>query len=253
MSWSRNVILAVIFLIASTSTPLYALEAGDFPAPGFRVIDTAHGFGALVKKLNGAIKGNGMAAVTRASATKGAASLGVTVFKIFPGRVASAKANEGIWTLSVFRLRSLAQQLAARNIHLTPETHGNTLCDTQESTLRLLEDLGDLPNLGLCFQPYTDQDTDAAIACYDALAPHVRHVHLQNRTRADNACCLLSEGDWIDYRRLLPHIKASGFDGPLSLEFTADMATPEDVDFDIKKVLDNAAQDRDFALEIWQP
>lgn len=182
-----------------------------------------------------------------------AASLGVTVFKIFPGRVASAKANEGIWTLSVFRLRSLAQQLAARNIDLTLETHGNTLCDTQESTLRLLEDLGDLPNLGLCFQPYTDQDTDAAIACYDALAPHVRHVHLQNRTRADNACCLLSEGDWIDYRRLLPHIKASGFDGPLSLEFTADMATPEDVDFDIKKVLDNAAQDRDFALEIWQP
>ena len=79
MSWSRNVILAVIFLIASTSTPLYALEAGDFPAPGFRVIDTAHGFGALVKKLNGAIKGNGMAAVTRASATKGAASLGVTI------------------------------------------------------------------------------------------------------------------------------------------------------------------------------
>ena len=75
----RNVIMGAIFLIASAATPLYALEAGDFPAPGFRVIDTNLGFGALVKKLNGAIKGNGMAAVTRASATKGAASLGITI------------------------------------------------------------------------------------------------------------------------------------------------------------------------------
>ena len=75
----RNAILGAFLLIASAATPLYALEAGDFPAPGFRVIDTPHGFGALVKKLNSAIKGNGMAAVTRASATKGAASLGVTI------------------------------------------------------------------------------------------------------------------------------------------------------------------------------
>ena len=75
----RNVILGALLLIVTAVTPLYALEAGDFPAPGFRVIDTPHGFGALVKKLNGAIKDNGMAAVTRASATKGAASLGVAI------------------------------------------------------------------------------------------------------------------------------------------------------------------------------
>ncbi len=179
-----------------------------------------------------------------------AASLGVTVFKIFPGRVPSAQANETTWATSVIRLRGLAQQLADRHIELTLETHGNTLCDTPESTIRLLDDLKDLGNIGICFQPYTDQDTDAAIAFYDTLAPHVRHVHLQNRTH--NACCLLSEGDWIDYRRLLPHIKASGFDGPLSLEFTADMATPEDANFDVTKVLDNAAQDRDFVLETWK-
>ena len=79
MTLIRHALLGAFLLIASSATPLYALEAGDFPAPGFRVIDTPHGFGALVKKLNSAIKGNGMAAVTRASATKGAASLGVTI------------------------------------------------------------------------------------------------------------------------------------------------------------------------------
>ena len=134
---------------------------------------------------------------------------------------------------------------------LTLETHGNTLCDTQESTLRLLTDLGDVENIGICFQPYTHQDTDAAIKFYDVLAPYIRHVHLQNRLSASNARCLLEAGDWLDYTRLLPHVKDSGYDGPLSLEFTADMPTPESADFDIDGALANAAQDRDFVCQIW--
>jgi len=68
-----------MLLAIGMSSPLMAIEASDFPYPGFRVIDTPHGYGDLVTKLNGAIKENGMAAVTRASATKGAASLGVTI------------------------------------------------------------------------------------------------------------------------------------------------------------------------------
>ena len=75
----RKAFFGLILLAVGMSSPLMAIEADDFPYPGFRVIDTAHSFGALVKKLNGAIKANGMAAVTRASATKGAASLGVTI------------------------------------------------------------------------------------------------------------------------------------------------------------------------------
>ncbi len=181
-----------------------------------------------------------------------AASLGATTFKIFAGRVPSTQADHAIWARSVLQLRGLAQQLAERHMTLTLETHGNTLCDTKESTLRLLADVGELDTIGICFQPYTDQDTDAAIAFYETLAPHVRHVHLQNRSAAvAGACCLLGEGDWLDYRRLLPAIKSSGFDGPLSLEFTAAMPTPQNADIGLDNVLDNAAKDRDFVREIW--
>jgi sugar phosphate isomerase/epimerase len=181
-----------------------------------------------------------------------AASIGVSVFKIFPGRVPSAQADSAIWTRSLLQLRGIAQQLAERKITLSLETHRNTLCDTEESTLRLLAGLSDLDNIGICFQPYTDQDTDAAISFYQTLAPHVRHVHLQNRSSAiGGACCRLSEGDWIDYTRLLPAIQSGGFDGPFSLEFTADMPTPKDTGGDLKNALDNAAKDRDFVLEIW--
>lgn len=180
-----------------------------------------------------------------------AAHLQSEIFKIFPGRVASQQLDAAARARSVEHVRLLAQQLAERSMLLTLETHANTLCDTEESTLQLLEELSPCENVGLCFQPYTEGDTDAAIRMYDALRPHIRHVHLQNRLRDDGSVTLLEEGDWLDYRRLLAHIRDSGFDGPLSLEFTADMATPDTPDADPSRVLENAARDRDFTLEVW--
>ena len=79
MRFIRYAILGSIMLMALAAAPLEALEAGDFPTPGYHVIDTAHGFGALVKRLNAAITGNGMFAVTRASASAGAAGRGLTI------------------------------------------------------------------------------------------------------------------------------------------------------------------------------
>ena len=75
----RNLILGSILLIASAVAPLHAFEAGDFPDPGFRVIETTHGFADLVKRLSRAVKDNGMFVVTRASASKGASSRGLTI------------------------------------------------------------------------------------------------------------------------------------------------------------------------------
>ena len=79
MSLIRNAFFGFILLAAGWGSPLMALEAGDFPTPGYHVIDTAHGFGALVKRLNAAITGNGMFAVTRASASAGAAGRGLAI------------------------------------------------------------------------------------------------------------------------------------------------------------------------------
>lgn len=180
-----------------------------------------------------------------------AAALGATTLKIFPGRVASADADASTRKRSVDRLHELADKLAGRNMQLTMETHGNTLCDTLPSTLQLLQELDDVPNAGLCFQPYSGQDTAAAIAMYDRVQHAVRHVHLQNRSGPDRTCTLLAEGEWIDFRTFLPHVRDSGFAGLLSLEFTAGLFPPQGVEFDPRTVLDNAAQDRQFVHEVW--
>jgi len=178
--------------------------------------------------------------------------LGIEAFKVFPGRVASADADATLWQLTVERLRWLAGLLAEAGALLTMETHGNTLCDTLDSTRRLLDDLADCGNVGICFQPYADADTDAAMAAYDALSGRVRHIHLQNRMLAGRATSLLRDGDWTDYGRFLPHVRRRGFDGLFCLEFTAGITPAEGEPFDAGLVLDNATRDREFALAAWE-
>jgi 3-dehydroshikimate dehydratase len=182
---------------------------------------------------------------------RGAAALAAHTLKIFPGRLGSADADTAVRERSVQRLRELAGRLAESGMQLTMETHQNTLCDTVESTQQLLGELGDLPNVGLCFQPYGDQDTDAAMAMFDQLLPAIRHLHLQNRRSTNRACTLLAEGDWTDYRRLLPHVRASGFSGLVCLEFTAGLFAPEGQPFDPAVVLANASQDHVFFSRAW--
>ena len=179
-----------------------------------------------------------------------AEALGARTFKIFPGRLASGAASEADRARTVERLLHLARRLDERSMRLTLETHGNTLCDTLDSTAPLLDELSSASNIGLCFQPYTDQDTEAALAAYRRLAASVEHVHLQNRG-PDGACTRLADGDWIDYGFFLPGIAAAGFDGLLCLEFTADLFPPEGQAFDPQKVIDHATADRAFVHAHW--
>ena len=58
------------------------------------------------------------------------AALGASVFKIFPGRVASAAAEGSVRTQTLKSLRQLAAEVADHGMVLTLETHGGTLCDS---------------------------------------------------------------------------------------------------------------------------
>lgn len=179
------------------------------------------------------------------------AALGASIFKIFPGRVPSAEAQGSVRELTLRRLRELAVDVAEYGMVLTLETHGGTLCDTADSTKQLLEELADVENLGICFQPYTTHDTDATIAWYDEIAHRIHHLHLQNRRGADRTAVCLEDGDWVDYRRFLQHVRASGFDGVSCLEFTAGIVPPEGQVFSLEEVIGNAITDRRFVEAAW--
>ena len=128
-------------------------------------------------------------------------------------------------------------------------THGGTLCDTLESTTRLLGELESDENIGICYQPYLEDNTDKTMATFDTLRDRICHVHLQNRRNQVN--CLLEDGTWTDMRRFLPHIQSSGFDGIVSFEFTEGIIPPDGCPFQMEEVEANAALDRNFFLRIW--
>ncbi len=69
-------ILGVFLFVAQSSL---SLGAGWDDLPGWSVNKTTHSYADLVKRLEVAIKANKMGLVTRASATKGAASKGITI------------------------------------------------------------------------------------------------------------------------------------------------------------------------------
>ena len=178
-----------------------------------------------------------------------AVRLGASVFKIFPGRVGTAEAGETVWRRSAEGMRRLAGRTGEAGLLLTLETHGGTLCDTLDGTRRLLDQLPE-DGVGICFQPYVEHDTAAAMAAFDALGSRVLHLHLQNR--GPGGAARLAEGDWTDYRRFLPHVRRSGFDGPMCLEFTAGITPAEGEEFDLAGVLANAARDRAFVEGLWR-
>jgi len=90
------------------------------------------------------------------------AVLETKIFKIIPGSLASNTVDLPTWKLSVTRLKELSVKLAERGMILSLETHANSLCDTEESVLRLMNDLSGIDNIGICYQPFDTQDTKEA-------------------------------------------------------------------------------------------
>lgn len=66
-----------LFVLVAQST--LSIAGGWDNLPGWSVHKTAHSYANLIERLDTAVKANKMGLVTRASATKGAASLGKTI------------------------------------------------------------------------------------------------------------------------------------------------------------------------------
>lgn len=76
----RNPVIVTILALALCA-PAAGSVRGENPTPypGTRVIKTQLAYAALIKRLDSAVKKNKMGLVTRASATSGARSLGITI------------------------------------------------------------------------------------------------------------------------------------------------------------------------------
>jgi len=166
--------------------------------------------------------------------------------KAMPGRTPSAQMTPELWRRSVEFVQEVLRRSREPGTVVTLETHAGTLADDPGVLLRFIEEVGS-PRLKVCWQPFDFSDTEAAIALYDRLAPHVVHVHLQGHRGQEMAP--LEHSD-VDYRRVLPHMLQRGFDGYLSIEFVPECVVDSPEQFDLDRVLANARRDREFVESV---
>ncbi|MCH8960418.1 MAG: sugar phosphate isomerase/epimerase [Bacteroidetes bacterium] len=175
-----------------------------------------------------------------------AALLGAEIVKIFVGSRATDDLTEAEYERSLAFLADLVALAGSRGLTITGETHAHTLFDSIDACRAVLKAVG-ADNFKVCFQPYDLTDTGQALAQYDALRAHVVHVHYQGR-RGD-ALTLLREAD-LDYDALTRTLAARGFDGYLCIELVKECIVETPALFDLKRVLHQAQQDRDFVLRV---
>ena len=106
-------------------------------------------------------------------------------------------------------------------LRLAVEMHTNTLADTAESALRLVEEV-DRDNFGLNYQPLPNLQDDA-MKRLQMVLPHVLHLHAQNYAPLNGNGKIerasLAEGI-IDYEPLVATLRDNGYAGYLAVEFS---------------------------------
>jgi Sugar phosphate isomerases/epimerases len=106
-----------------------------------------------------------------------AVTLGASRIRIWAGTLGSAQAARDDVDAVVVRTRAAARQAADHGIDLGYEFHRNTLTDSVESTLALL-DAVDEPNVSTYWQPPVGAGTDEAVAGLTALRERVCALHV---------------------------------------------------------------------------
>jgi sugar phosphate isomerase/epimerase len=132
----------------------------------------------------------------------------------------SARADAALYALLARNLSALCARGAEIGLRFVLERHDNTLTDTIDSTLRLLE-MAPAPNLGVNYQIAGDEDTGAALEGIRRLRGKIWNVHAQNHRREEDGALRPSDlvSGEIDYEQVVPSLRRAGYDGYLEIEF----------------------------------
>jgi 3-dehydroshikimate dehydratase len=150
---------------------------------------------------------------------RAARSLGTTRIRIWAGQTGSADTSPQDRATTVAAVRSAADVAADFGCNLAFEFHGNTLTDTVDSTLRLLEEV-DRPNVSTYWQPPIDVPDDEAVAGLRRLVDRVSAIHVFSWWPGQNRLPLLERaGLW---RRVIDLLHQEGSSADLLLEFVPD-------------------------------
>lgn len=149
-----------------------------------------------------------------------AETLGTKLVRVWSGGGPSKSITSSDRKLIATRFKTMCQQATRSGIILATEMHNNNLTDTAETTLQLIQAVGQ-PNLKTYYQPCFRDDADDFYECARQVGPYIANVHAQNVRRLDDGrteSCAIAEGI-VDYEKIVAILRGYGYDGYLEVEF----------------------------------
>jgi 3-dehydroshikimate dehydratase len=147
------------------------------------------------------------------------------IVRVWASDISAERASRRQWDKTVAEIQEACDRAARLNLVLAAEMHDDTLADSAEATLRLLEAV-DRPNFKLNFQVAHRATDEAPQERLERVLDHVAHLHLRNFTthateNGERAVWApLSEG-LVDYYPLLDTLASHGYAGCYALEFAS--------------------------------
>jgi sugar phosphate isomerase/epimerase len=133
---------------------------------------------------------------TFAGVLETAVALGAPILRVWPGRVGSDQADPGYRERVADDGRRIAEMAEAAGVRIACEWHGNTLTDTAESALELLEAVAH-PAFRTYWQPRRQAPLEECLRDLEAALPWLVGVHVFHWDGATGARLPLNQGEGV--------------------------------------------------------
>lgn len=148
-----------------------------------------------------------------------ASTLGAPRIRVWAGEVGTDQADDSTWDTVVGALRDGCGVAREHDIQLALEFHPNTLTDSVDTTLELLDRVAD-DALRTYWQPRLDEETGPSVAGLQRLAPVLSGIHVFSWWPAANRLRLAERADL--WSAVAEFLVTDGEPCDLLLEFVQD-------------------------------
>lgn len=140
---------------------------------------------------------------TFANILQTAVHLGAPSIRVWAGDCGSDEADDAHWRRVITDTIVIADQAAAKGIHVAFEYHGKTLTDSRESAQRLMQTVSH-DNVSLYWQPAVGTTMASRLQDIEAVKTWLSHVHVFHWLQTDKRPLKEGQADWQQYLSHIP-------------------------------------------------
>lgn len=131
-----------------------------------------------------------------------AIELNTPYIRVWAGNIGSDIADEAWWDTVVEDSRRIASMAKSEDVKIAFEYHGNTLTDTNEAAMKLIERV-DHENIDSYWQPPVDQNVAQRIEGLTNVLPYLAHVHAFQWDVRERLAFSQGVEDWRQYFQII--------------------------------------------------